>query len=93
MLDLVKIEFLKQRHQKLNFVVYGVVSLYLALICYYVNDARGLFDSFPFVLFKLFDSPFVLCFLYNTGIWCRISLSHHEQLETRFSKSDEDILG
>lgn len=65
MLDLVKIEFLKQRHQKLNFVVYGVVSLYLALICYYVNDARGLFDSFPFVYkFSLSYLNFLILPLY-----------------------------
>ena len=65
MLDLVKIEFLKQRHQKLNLVVYAVVSLYLALICYYVDDARGLFDSFPFVYkFSLSYLNFLILPLY-----------------------------
>ena len=30
-------------------VVYGVVTLYLALIFYYVHEAQGLFDSFQYV--------------------------------------------
>lgn len=65
MLDLIKIEFLKQRHQKLNLVVYGVVALYLTLIFYYVNDAIGLFDSFPFVYkFSLSYLNFLILPLY-----------------------------
>lgn len=65
MLELVKIEFLKQKHQKLNLVVYGVIALYLVLIFYYVNDARGLFDSFPFVYkFSLSYLNFLILPLY-----------------------------
>lgn len=65
MLDLVKIEFLKQRHQKLNVVVYGVVALYLALIFHYVHEARGLFDAFPFVYkFSLSYLNFLILPLY-----------------------------
>lgn len=65
MLELVKIEFLKQRHQKLNVVVYGVVALYLTLIFYYVHEARGLFDSFPFVYkFSLSYLNFLILPLY-----------------------------
>ena len=65
MLELVKIEFLKQRHQKLNVVVYGVVALYLALIFYYVHEARGLFDTFPFVYkFSLSYLNFLILPLY-----------------------------
>lgn len=65
MLDLLRIEWLKQRHQRLNMVVYGVVTLYLALIFYYVHEAQGLFDSFQYVYkFSLSYLNFLILPLY-----------------------------